>query len=118
MYSCQCLCYWSPTYDTGMSTCQCHPANIRLASSAAPCTLHVMLPELPDAWRALVGQEWKAAALDPLRAFIANEYETQTIYPPVDLVFTALRLTPPESVKAVILGQDPYHGAGQAHGLA
>ena len=45
-------------------------------------------------------------------------YGTATVYPPMEQVFTAFRLTPPEQVRVVILGQDPYHEPGQAHGLA
>jgi uracil-DNA glycosylase len=77
-----------------------------------------MLPSLPDAWRPLLGDPWSRPTLDPLRRFLDEEYATQTVYPPADQVFTALRLTPPEAVKVVILGQDPYHAPGQAHGLA
>ena len=77
-----------------------------------------MLPSLPDAWRPVIGDDWLRPSLDPLRSFLSDEYATRTVYPPAKQVFTALELTPPEAVKAVILGQDPYHGAGQAHGLA
>lgn len=52
-----------------------------------------------------------------LRRFLVSEYNTHRIYPPADCIFNAFRYTPYEKVKAVILGQDPYHGAGQAHGL-
>ena len=45
-------------------------------------------------------------------------YQSRTVYPPQEEVFTAFRLTPPEAVRVVILGQDPYHEPGQAHGLA
>jgi uracil-DNA glycosylase len=77
-----------------------------------------MLPSLPDSWRRAVGDAWLRPSLDPLRSFLMDEYATRTVYPPAKQVFTALELTPPESVKAVILGQDPYHGPGQAQGLA
>ena len=53
-----------------------------------------------------------------LRSFLASEYRTQTIYPPMDDIFNAFKLCAYEDVKVVILGQDPYHGPGQAHGLA
>jgi uracil-DNA glycosylase len=66
----------------------------------------------------VIGDDWLRPSLDPLRAFLQEEYATQTVYPPARQVFTALELTPPAAVKAVILGQDPYHGPGQAHGLA
>lgn len=52
-----------------------------------------------------------------LREFLIQEYKSRTIYPSMYDIFNALKLTPYESVKAVILGQDPYHGPNQAHGL-
>ena len=52
-----------------------------------------------------------------LRAFLAKEYKTGTIYPDMYDIFNALKLTPYNDVKVVIIGQDPYHGQGQAHGL-
>ena len=52
-----------------------------------------------------------------LQQFVADERARTTVYPPHDEVFAALHLTPYADVKVLILGQDPYHGAGQAHGL-
>ncbi len=52
-----------------------------------------------------------------LFAFVQQEYRTRTIYPPAQDLFNALHETPLGSVRAVILGQDPYHGEGQAHGM-
>lgn len=49
---------------------------------------------------------------------IENEYNTKTIFPPKDYIFNALKLTPYQNVKVVIVGQDPYHGVGEAHGLS
>lgn len=49
---------------------------------------------------------------------IENEYNTKTIFPPKDYIFNALKLTPYKNVKVVIVGQDPYHGVGEAHGLS
>ncbi|HQG55744.1 MAG TPA: uracil-DNA glycosylase, partial [Bacteroidales bacterium] len=49
--------------------------------------------------------------------FVKEEYRTRTIYPPGSLIFNAFNLCPFDKVKAVIIGQDPYHGPGQAHGL-
>jgi len=54
----------------------------------------------------------------PLFDRVAQAYDTQTVYPPREQLFTAFALTPPEAIKVVILGQDPYHEPGQAHGLA
>ena len=50
--------------------------------------------------------------------FVNNEYENYTIYPEKDNIYNALKLTPPEKVKVVILGQDPYINEGQANGLS
>ena len=76
----------------------------------------------------LIPPDWRAALADAIEApssrdldhdLAAERARTDTaIYPPEPLVFNALRLTPLDSVRAVILGQDPYHGEGQAHGLA
>lgn len=77
-----------------------------------------MLPSLPAAWRPALGDPWSRPTLDPLRRFLEDEYASRTVYPPADELFTALALTPPKAVKVVILGQDPYHQPGQAHGLA
>lgn len=52
-----------------------------------------------------------------IREFLKTEYFTQTVYPPMDEIFTAFKLTPYEDVKVVILGQDPYHEPNEAHGL-
>lgn len=51
-------------------------------------------------------------------SIVENEYNTKTIYPPKDYIFNALKLTPYKNVKVVIVGQDPYHGEGEAHGLS
>ena len=68
-------------------------------------------------WDEILAAEWEKDYYKQLRAFLVNEYRTQTVYPPAEELFSALRLTPCGSVKAVILGQDPYYNAGQAHGL-
>lgn len=69
-------------------------------------------------WDALLESEWDKPYYKELCSFLRKEYEEGTVYPPADSVFNALRLTPYEDVKVVILGQDPYHEPGQAHGLA
>lgn len=68
-------------------------------------------------WDELLKDEFKKEYYLKLRAFLANEYRTKTIYPDMYDIFNALKYTSYSEVKAVILGQDPYHGAGQAHGL-
>ncbi len=73
---------------------------------------------IPAGWQAPLRDELTKPYIAELAAFVAKERETHTIYPPAGEEFTALELTPYERVRAVILGQDPYHGPGQAHGLA
>ncbi len=68
-------------------------------------------------WDMLLKGEFEKDYYQKLRAFLANEYRTHTIYPNMYDIFNALKYTAYNDVKAVILGQDPYHGAGQAHGL-
>ena len=77
-----------------------------------------MTPDrLPDDWRALLEAEFAKPYFETLREFVAQERATHTIYPPEDDVFQAFTATPFSQVKVLLLGQDPYHGAGQAHGM-
>lgn len=70
-------------------------------------------------WADIIRAEWEKDYMIGLRDFIRREEEAgHEIYPPAEKIFTALELTPLSNVRLVILGQDPYHGAGQAHGLA
>jgi uracil-DNA glycosylase len=73
---------------------------------------------LPAGWRAAVEPFLDPAATEALGAFVAAEYATHTIYPPIEDLFSAYRLCPAERTRVLILGQDPYHGPGQAHGLS
>lgn len=68
-------------------------------------------------WDELLAGEFKKDYYLDLRKFLISEYNTRKIYPNMNDIFNALRYTAYHDVKAVILGQDPYHGAGQAHGL-
>ncbi len=70
-----------------------------------------------NSWDLLLKDEFKKDYYLRLRQFLKNEYATKTIYPNMYDIFNALKYTPYEEVKVVILGQDPYHGPGQAHGL-
>lgn len=72
---------------------------------------------LGNSWDALLKDEFEKDYYLNLRQFLKQEYSTQTIFPKMDNIFNALKYTAYEDVKAVILGQDPYHGEGQAHGL-
>lgn len=68
-------------------------------------------------WDSVLAGEFEKDYYLELRRFLANEYRTQTIYPDMHDIFNALKHTAYENVKVVILGQDPYHEPGQAHGL-
>ncbi len=68
-------------------------------------------------WNPLLRDQFDEPYWRDLQAFVGAERERHTVYPPHDEVFAALHLTPYEAVKVLILGQDPYHGPGQAHGL-
>ena len=72
---------------------------------------------LPNGWRVALADEVKKPYYHQLQEFVAHERQTHTIYPPEADVFNALKYTPLERVKVVLLGQDPYHDEGQAHGL-
>ena len=71
-----------------------------------------------NSWDEILKEEFKKEYFEKLQEFVAEEYQTKVIYPEFDLIFSALKETPYEKVKVVILGQDPYHEKGQAHGLA
>jgi uracil-DNA glycosylase len=74
---------------------------------------------LPKDWQELLGSEFNQPYMHALQSFLAGEQsQGKTIYPPADQIFTAFNLTPLKNVKVVILGQDPYHGPDQAHGLS
>ncbi len=69
-------------------------------------------------WNPILGDEFDKPYWAKLQSFVADERSRGLVYPPADDVFAALHLTPYAEVKVVILGQDPYHGPGQAHGLS
>lgn len=72
----------------------------------------------PTSWKEVLGEERKKPYFQELLRFVEEERKSgKTIYPPNSLVFHALQATPFKDVKVVVLGQDPYHGPGQAHGL-
>jgi len=74
--------------------------------------------QLHESWKSLLLEEFQQPYMNSLREFLASQKKLgKTVYPPGQLIFNALNSTPFEKVKVVILGQDPYHGAGQAHGL-
>ena len=77
-----------------------------------------MIEQLTNDWRKLVESEVEKPYFQALQQFLQKEYDTATIYPKREQIFTALKTTAYSEVKVVLLGQDPYHGANQAHGLS
>ena len=68
-------------------------------------------------WLTELGEEFHKPYYKELYHFVLNEYNTTQVFPPADDIFNAFHLTPLSEVKVVIIGQDPYHNVGQAHGL-
>ncbi|MEZ6128315.1 MAG: uracil-DNA glycosylase [Planctomycetaceae bacterium] len=77
-----------------------------------------MIEFLPNVWRAELADEFSQPYFRRLQEFVDRERRLHPVFPAAQDVFTALRLTPPDRVKVLILGQDPYHDDGQAHGLS
>lgn len=73
---------------------------------------------IQNSWQDVLSSEFQQDYYKKLRSFLKEEYATQKIHPDMYHVYEALQLTPYEEVKVVILGQDPYHGPNQAHGLS
>ncbi|MGK5555140.1 uracil-DNA glycosylase [Actinomadura kijaniata] len=73
---------------------------------------------LPADWREKLEPHLDPVQVAALSAFVAREYEEQTVYPPREDLFNAFRHCPFDQARVLILGQDPYHGPGQAHGLS
>ena len=69
-------------------------------------------------WKTILQPAFETNSYQALHDFVEKEYQTKTIYPPKSMIFRAFECCPWDKVKVVILGQDPYHGAGQAHGLS
>lgn len=74
-------------------------------------------PDIDQGWKEILWEEFQSPYFNELKRFLVEEKKQFTVYPPGNLIFNAFQHTPFDRVKAVILGQDPYHGAGQAHGL-
>ena len=72
---------------------------------------------LGNDWDDILADEWQKPYYLELRKFLKQEYSTQTVYPNMEDIFNALKLTSFKDTKVVIIGQDPYHCFGQAHGL-
>lgn len=76
-----------------------------------------MLPSLESSWNERLSDEFSKPYFKSLSDFVDTEYENYTCYPPKEQIFAAFDRCSFDSVKVVIIGQDPYHGPGQAHGL-
>lgn len=72
---------------------------------------------IEQSWKEQLKEEFDKPYFQQLTQFVKSEYVHHTVYPPADLIFNAFEQCPFDKVKVVILGQDPYHGPGQAHGL-
>ncbi len=84
----------------------------------ATARAQTMTDTLPSSWQGEIGAEMTEPYFRQLAEFLRHERERHTVYPPEREVFSAFRLTPFRRVNVVILGQDPYPGENQAHGLA
>ena len=72
---------------------------------------------IEESWKQQLAEEFSKPYFEQLTQFVRQEYAAGTCYPPGRLIFNAFDATPFNQVRVVILGQDPYHGPGQAHGL-
>ena len=94
--------------------CQIHALEIINLKSKIKSMVDV---KIEPSWKELLQDEFEKPYFSELIQFVKNEYKTTKIYPPGKLIFNAFDHCPAEQTKVVILGQDPYHGPGQAHGL-
>lgn len=73
--------------------------------------------KIESSWKEVLSDEFEKPYFSLLTSFVRREYQTKQIFPPASLIFNAFNLCPFDKVKVVIIGQDPYHEVGQAHGL-
>ena len=73
---------------------------------------------LENSWDSFFKEETRKDYYQELRKFLIHEYKTKQIYPPMDKIFSIFKEVPMEKIEVVILGQDPYHQPGQAHGMS
>ncbi|MFE3646651.1 uracil-DNA glycosylase [Streptomyces sp. NPDC059122] len=88
-----------------------------MRTERTPEVVDVVTDMLPESWRGVLGEELEKPYFKELIDFVEQERTAGPVYPPREQVFAALEATPYDQVKVLILGQDPYHGAGQGHGL-
>ncbi len=87
------------------------------SSRSASHGMAAQLAELPESWKAVLADEFEKPYFKALEKFVDGERSKHTIYPPEEDVFNAFKFTPFDRMKVLLLGQDPYPGEGQAHGL-
>lgn len=80
--------------------------------------LSSLSPDIDDSWKTALSSEFAEPYFAKLKEFLVEEKKRYAIYPPGKSIFNAFNTTPFNKVKVVLIGQDPYHGAGQAHGLS
>ncbi len=80
--------------------------------------MEIKKPDIESSWYEVLKQEFEKPYFYEIKSFLIQEKRQYIVYPPSQLIFNAFNLTPFDKVKVVILGQDPYHNVGQAHGLA
>jgi uracil-DNA glycosylase len=94
-------------------------ANIRLFKRLTNIIIRNMSPQLEESWKEVLHEEFEKDYMIQLRTFLKKaKAEGKILYPSGKDIFNAFRHTPFDKVKVVVLGQDPYHGPGQAHGLS
>lgn len=84
---------------------------------AIPLQSETINPQIEASWKNILRDEFQKDYFFKLKMFLIEEKKSQVVFPPSPLIFNAFNFTPFDKVKVVILGQDPYHGPGQAHGL-
>ena len=118
----------SPQHQCALATADClvllhnpqtthPPANSPLSRSHATPARMTKPIRIDESWRHHLGGEFEQPYFQALRAFVRDEYQQRSIYPPAAQIFRAFDACPFDATKIVILGQDPYHGPGQANGL-
>lgn len=80
--------------------------------------MEIKKPDIESSWYEVLKQEFEEPYFYEIKSFLIQDKRQYIVYPPSQLIFNAFNLTPFDKVKVVILGQDPYHNVGQAHGLA
>ena len=74
-------------------------------------------PQIEESWKEVLVDQFQQEYFIKLKEFLVEEKKKNVVYPPGPMIFNAFNFTPFNNVKVVLLGQDPYHGPGQAHGL-